>query len=107
MIKKFQGTGDLSVMPERGRKSVGTESVEQIATAVIEIASSSIYSSASGRSMSRELEIPWSSLRKILRYILKWYPYNIPVMQTLKPQDQKIRVIISYSCDTDRPLAEE
>ncbi|GFU62660.1 transposable element tc3 transposase [Trichonephila clavipes] len=42
------------------------------------------------------LEILWSTVRKILRYILKWYPYKIHVMQTLKPQDQKTR--LEFSC---------
>ncbi|GFW55574.1 hypothetical protein TNCV_119581 [Trichonephila clavipes] len=68
------------VLPRRGRKPVGTESVEEVATAVVERASSSIYSSAGGRSDLRDLEIPWSPVRKIQRYVLKWYPYKIHVM---------------------------
>ncbi|GFX93724.1 hypothetical protein TNCV_1589011 [Trichonephila clavipes] len=51
----------LDVLPGRGRKPVGTESVEEVATAVVERASSSIYSSASGRLVSCDLEIPWST----------------------------------------------
>ncbi|GFW53217.1 hypothetical protein TNCV_3294641 [Trichonephila clavipes] len=38
------------------------------------------------------LEIPWSTVRKILRNILQWYPHMIHVIQTLKPQDQKARL---------------
>ncbi|GFT11833.1 uncharacterized protein TNCV_1923581 [Trichonephila clavipes] len=56
---------------------------------MVERASSSLFSSPSGRSVSCELEIPWSTVRKIHRYILKWYPYKINVMKKLKPQDQK------------------
>ncbi|GFW82089.1 hypothetical protein TNCV_1169981 [Trichonephila clavipes] len=48
--------GDLGVLPGRGKKPVGIETVE-VATAVIERACSSIYSSASSRSVSRELEM--------------------------------------------------
>ncbi|GFV97484.1 hypothetical protein TNCV_2039921 [Trichonephila clavipes] len=38
---KFEETGDLGVLPGRGREPVGTENVEEVATAVVERASSS------------------------------------------------------------------
>ncbi|GFW65333.1 hypothetical protein TNCV_395991 [Trichonephila clavipes] len=44
--------------PGRGRKPVGTETVERVATAMVERASSSILSSANGRSVSRKFKIP-------------------------------------------------
>ncbi|GFS62199.1 hypothetical protein TNCV_477251 [Trichonephila clavipes] len=58
MIMKFQETGDLGVLPGRGWKPVGTESIE-VATTMIERASSSINSSISGRSVSRDV-VAWS-----------------------------------------------
>ncbi|GFW73837.1 hypothetical protein TNCV_1542911 [Trichonephila clavipes] len=64
MIMKFEKTGDLIVMPGRGWKPVATETVEEVATAVVERASISIYSSASGRSVSCELEVLWSTILK-------------------------------------------
>ncbi|GFV75126.1 uncharacterized protein TNCV_3189791 [Trichonephila clavipes] len=82
---KYEETEYLGVLPGKGWKPVGTETVEEVATAVVERASSSIYSSARGRSVSCELEIPWLTVRKIMRYILKWYPYNVHVLQMLKP----------------------
>ncbi|GFW72372.1 hypothetical protein TNCV_704091 [Trichonephila clavipes] len=88
---KFKKTGNLGVLFGRGRKLAGTEFVEEVATAVGERTSSSIYSSANGRSVSRDLENPWSTVRKILQYILKLYSYKIYVMQTLKPQGKKTR----------------
>ncbi|GFX60800.1 hypothetical protein TNCV_4977761 [Trichonephila clavipes] len=62
-IMKFEETGDLGVLPGREGKLVGTETIKEVATAVVERTSSSIYSSASGRSESRELEIPSSAIR--------------------------------------------
>ncbi|GFX69998.1 uncharacterized protein TNCV_340251 [Trichonephila clavipes] len=59
---------------------------------MVERASSSIYSSESGQSVSRGIEIPWSTVPINLHYILKWYPYKSRVMQTLKPQDKKTRL---------------
>ncbi|GFX05479.1 hypothetical protein TNCV_1008011 [Trichonephila clavipes] len=46
MIMKFEETGDLGVLPGRGRKPVENETVEEVGTAVIERASCSIYFSA-------------------------------------------------------------
>ncbi|GFX12789.1 putative DD41D transposase [Trichonephila clavipes] len=46
MIMKFEETGNLCVLPGKGRKSVGTETAEEVATAVIERASSSLFTSA-------------------------------------------------------------
>ncbi|GFU84415.1 uncharacterized protein TNCV_994451 [Trichonephila clavipes] len=93
---KFEETGNLGVLPGRGRKLVEPKTVEEVATTIFERASSPTYSSASGLSASREMEIPWSTVRKILRYILKWYTYKIHVMQTLKPQDRKTR--LGFAC---------
>ncbi|GFT84950.1 transposable element tc3 transposase [Trichonephila clavipes] len=95
---KFEQTGNLGVLPERGRKPVGTETVKEVTTAMVERASSSlsIYFSTNGRSISCKLEIPRSTIRKIMRYTLKRYPYKIHVMQTLKPQDQKTR--LEFAC---------
>ncbi|GFS55236.1 hypothetical protein TNCV_2789401 [Trichonephila clavipes] len=93
MITKFEETGELGELPRRGRKTVGTE---RVATAVVEKPFSSIYSSANGRSVLRELEISWSTLRKILRYVLKWYPYKIYAMKMPKPQNRKTR--LEFTC---------
>lgn len=91
MIMKFEATGDFGVQPGRGRKPVANETVADVTTAVVERASTSRYSSASARSVSRELAIPWSTVRKILRSILKWYPYKIHMVQMLQPQDHRTR----------------
>ncbi|GFU93186.1 hypothetical protein TNCV_3915551 [Trichonephila clavipes] len=47
--------GDFDVLHGRGRKPVGTETVEEVTTAMVERVSSPIYSSARGRLVSREL----------------------------------------------------
>ncbi|GFX66632.1 uncharacterized protein TNCV_1427981 [Trichonephila clavipes] len=66
--------------------------------------SSSSLDRARGRSVSCELDNPWLTVRKILRYILKWYPYNIHVMQTLKPQDQKTHLADFWNDNVCKPL---
>ncbi|GFW58639.1 hypothetical protein TNCV_1579711 [Trichonephila clavipes] len=59
-MKKSEEIGDLGVLPGRGHKPVGSETVE-VTTEVLERAFSSFYSSASGPSVSGELDIPWTS----------------------------------------------
>ncbi|GFY33988.1 uncharacterized protein TNCV_4596961 [Trichonephila clavipes] len=53
MIMKFEETGNLGVLPGKGRKLFGTETVEEVAAAVVERASSSIYFLASGHASWR------------------------------------------------------
>ncbi|GFT81623.1 hypothetical protein TNCV_3674471 [Trichonephila clavipes] len=60
----FEDTRDLGVLSGRGPTPVGTKRVEEVATGMVERASTSIYPSASGLSVSRELEIPWFTVRK-------------------------------------------
>lgn len=57
VIIKFEETGELSVLPERGRKPVANEIIEEVTTAKVEKTSSSSYSSASVQSVSCELTI--------------------------------------------------
>ncbi|GBN85368.1 hypothetical protein AVEN_140277-1 [Araneus ventricosus] len=54
---------------------------------MVERASGSQYSSTSARAVSRDLPLPWSTVQNVLRYIVKWYPYKIHVVQALKPAD--------------------
>ncbi|KAJ4431073.1 hypothetical protein ANN_19666 [Periplaneta americana] len=44
-------------------------------------------SGTSALAVSRELSTPWSTVRKVLRYIFHWYPYKIQAVQQLKPHD--------------------
>ncbi|GFW38151.1 hypothetical protein TNCV_602271 [Trichonephila clavipes] len=86
-MRKSEEIRDLGVLPGRGHKPVGSETVE-VATEVLERAFSSFYSSASNPSVSGELDIPWtrnaalSELKKTLRgsqkrKIRKEKEYNI------------------------------
>ncbi|GFT09979.1 uncharacterized protein TNCV_1114401 [Trichonephila clavipes] len=68
MIMKFEETGGLGMLPGRGWKPLGIETTRW------------------------RLYRLWSTIRNILRYILKWYPYKIHVMQTLKPHDPRTRM---------------
>ncbi|GFU19737.1 hypothetical protein TNCV_3960851 [Trichonephila clavipes] len=71
MIMKFEETRNLGVLQERGWKPFGTENVEEVATSMVERASSSLYSLASG--VSRELEIPGSRQKHVLNLLADFW----------------------------------
>lgn len=92
MILKFEETGSLDVAPGRGRRAIAPAIVEEIAIATAEASVRSSNASVSGRSIARALDIPWTTVRMILRKILKLYPYKMHFVQQLKPQDHSARL---------------
>ena len=77
MIQKFEETRDLGVMRGRGKKQISNETMEEVALDAVESESGSQRSATSARAVLRDLSLPWSTVRKILKSSLKWYPYNI------------------------------
>ncbi|GBL73710.1 hypothetical protein AVEN_230699-1 [Araneus ventricosus] len=77
MIQKFETTGQLAILPGRGRKQIPSSSVEDVATAVVEASSQSPHGSVSVPVISRVLDMSYSTVQKILRRILNFYPYKI------------------------------
>ncbi|GBO17312.1 hypothetical protein AVEN_2179-1 [Araneus ventricosus] len=74
MIDKFEESGSFDVKCGRGRKAIASPSVEDAATALQE-------ASSSARGISRTLEMPVSTVRKILRNILQCYQFKITCAQ--------------------------
>lgn len=90
MIKKFEATGSFGVKSGRGRKAVALTSVEDVATA-LEEGSNSGAQTCSARGIARTVDMPVSTVNKILRNILHCYPYKITHVQELLPADLPIR----------------
>ncbi|GBM86178.1 hypothetical protein AVEN_48190-1 [Araneus ventricosus] len=86
MIDKFEESGSFDVKCGRGRKAIALMSVEDVATALRE-ASSSALGKCSARRISRTLDKPVSTVRKILRNIMQCYPFKIMHVQELVPAD--------------------
>ena len=82
MIQKFEETGDSGVMRGRGRKWISNETEEEVAFAVLEREYYFQYSVSSTRAVSHDLSLPWCTVQKILRSILKWYLYKISFMNS-------------------------
>ena len=89
---KFENTGDFDVASGRGRQSIPMEVVYEVAVAGADRAEHAPNSAASARPMSHELGVPCSTVIKILRCILHWYPYKIQTVQQLKPHDPQQRL---------------
>ena len=87
LITKFENTDDFGLAPGRGRRPISMEVVDEVAVVVADRAELAPHSATSARAVSRELGVPWSTVRKILRDFLHWYPYKIQIVQELKPHD--------------------
>ena len=92
MVMKFVKTGDFGVAHGRGKLSIPIEVVDDVAVAIADRAECYLHSATSTRAMSLELGAPWSTVRKILRCILHWYPYKIQIVQLLKLHDPQLRL---------------
>ncbi|GFU93744.1 DUF4817 domain-containing protein [Trichonephila clavipes] len=63
MKAKFEKTGQLGILLGRRRKRVNTTVVEDIATAVVEARSESLHGTASVPTISRTLDMPYSTVQ--------------------------------------------
>ena len=81
MIQKFEKTGDLRVMQERER--ISNETVEEVPFIVVESEPGSQCFASGARAVSHDLSFPWSTVRKILKSILKCYPHKISFLEQL------------------------
>ncbi|GBM41325.1 hypothetical protein AVEN_241484-1 [Araneus ventricosus] len=91
MIQKFETTGQPGILPGRGRKQIPSSSVEDVVIVVVEDNSQSPHGSVSVPVVSRVLDMPYSTVRKILRRILYIYPYKIKPVHQLQDGDSEVR----------------
>ena len=80
-----------SVLPGRGRKRIRTTIVEDVTTAVVEASSKSLHGTVSVPTISRTLDVPYSTVHHIMRRALNFYPYKIQVAQQLGRLDLDTR----------------
>ena len=52
-------------------------SIEDIATAAVDLESQSSFGNASGPTITNKVDMPISTVRKVMRKILRFYPYKI------------------------------
>ncbi|GFX89142.1 DUF4817 domain-containing protein [Trichonephila clavipes] len=61
-LVKFEKTGQLGILPGRGRKRINTAVVEDITTAIVEEGNESLHGTVSGPTISHTLDMPYSSV---------------------------------------------
>ncbi|GBN07598.1 hypothetical protein AVEN_260997-1 [Araneus ventricosus] len=91
MIQKFETTGRLDILPGRGRKQIPSSSVEDLAIAVVDSSSQSPHGSVSVPVVSRVLDMPYSTVQKVLLRISNFYPYKIKPVYLMQDGDSEIR----------------
>ncbi|GFX64853.1 transposable element tc3 transposase [Trichonephila clavipes] len=91
----FEETGSLNVRSGRGKKPVSTEAIEKVALQVEEDKSSNVLASTSVRRVEEALDLSRSTVQKIMRNILRYYPYKLQFVQELLPHDFETRHLFS------------
>lgn len=92
MIARFEKIGHLGVQPVRGRKSTRSDVVEDVATAIVEQSMDNVVGCSSARAKSRNLGVPYSTVRNVLRKMVHFFPYKISHNQQLLPIDREKRL---------------
>ncbi|GFV82083.1 transposable element Tcb2 transposase [Trichonephila clavipes] len=95
MVSKFEETGSLNVPSGRGKKPVSTEAIEKLTLQVEEDKASNVQASTSVRFVAEALGLPRATVQKIMRNILRYYPYKLQFVQELLPHDFETRHLFS------------
>ncbi|GFY19904.1 uncharacterized protein TNCV_2145971 [Trichonephila clavipes] len=77
MVTKFEERGPLNVRSGRGKKPVSAEAIEKVALQVEGDKSSNVLASTSVRRVAEALDLPRSTVQKIMRNIIRYYPYKL------------------------------
>lgn len=90
LLNKFQRTGNVADETRSGRPSVPEVTVQRIREAIER------SPSASSRRLSNELDVPKTTILKVLHFILKKKAYHIQVLHKLDEEDYASR---QAACD--------
>ncbi|GFW24942.1 uncharacterized protein TNCV_3846761 [Trichonephila clavipes] len=95
MVTKFEETGSFNVCCGRERKPASAEAMEKVALLVEEDKASNMQASTSVRRVAEALDLLHSTVQKIMRNILRYYPYKLQLVQELLPHDFETRHLFS------------
>lgn len=97
MVAKFEKTGSLKVQSGRGRKPVPQDTIEAVATAIVDRGQDNIAATSSARGVARNMDMPYSTVWKIVRKIIHFYPYKISRVQELLYTDHDKRLTFALT----------
>ena len=92
LIQRFRETGSVADKPRSGRPSLEEDREATIAEELQAQQSNPELGAASCRSISRRTDVPKTSVQRILRQRLCFYPYRLQTNQALSDDDKERRV---------------
>ncbi|GFY09440.1 uncharacterized protein TNCV_4321191 [Trichonephila clavipes] len=95
MVTKFEETGSLNVRSGRERKPISAEAIEKVGLQVEENKVSNVQAGTRVRLVAEVLDLPRSTVQKIMRNILRYYPYKLQLVQELLAHDFETRHLFS------------
>lgn len=104
LVKTFEETGCTCDRPRSGRPSVPVEVVAEVHNTI------TAGPLRTARSVARNLDVPKTTVLKLLRSVLRMFPYRFQRVQMLQPGDEQQRVdfanffLIRYDEDSRWPL---
>ena len=90
LVNKFQRTGRVDDEERSGRPSTSQETVLRIHEAI------ECSPRASTRRVSRELDVPHTTVWKVLRFTLKKRAYHLQVLHKLEAEDYSAREAMCF-----------
>lgn len=98
LIDKFERTGSVLDAPRKGRPGIDTGLSSQVARTVEELSGKAPHGECSAREVSRIVDVPTTSVLRIMKNVLNLHPYKIKRVQELKDQDLPIRLKFAERC---------
>lgn len=92
LIQRFEELGTVEDRPRSGRPRVSEEAIEDVAGTTVQLQSESSYGNASCSDVAKKMNMPLSTVRKVLREYLNWRPYRLQIVQELKENDNVKRM---------------
>lgn len=92
-----RGDWKLHSSSKRGRKTGALHATEDVVTAVVEQTSQNVAGVCSGRIVARQLDFPYTTVRRCLRKALETYPYKLHRHQELQPGDAGSRAMFALT----------
>ena len=105
LVERFEATGSVEDLPRSGRPSVSDDTISQVKTYLITLKSQQEYGICSSAAVSRDTQVPHSTVKKILRQYLEMKPYHIRRVQKLEDSDHEKRLVFAnffiQQCEID------
>lgn len=91
LISKFERTGSVKDLPRSGRPRISDVQVAEVLQENQNVANTNPLAISSVNAISKRLQMPYTTVWKILRKILKMYPYKLQLLFELKDADFALR----------------